>query len=192
MQNTKQTVLFHAVARYARLHSRFCPAGAIRVELAAAEPLLILSRLTMQIENQPNFHISTDKNLLDVGVIDKFLSEESYWANRRTREQTEKAIENSICFGLYDGEKQIGFARVVSDRATFAYLGDVFVLKEYRGRGLSKMLMEAVVSHPDLQGLRRWLLATKDAHGLYEQFDFKLLRLPERWMERTAPDAYLP
>jgi len=128
--------------------------------------------------------------LLDVDVIHKFLSEESYWANRRTREQTRRAIENSICFGLYDGDAQIGFARVVSDFSTFAYLGDVFVLKEYRGRGLSKMLMEAVVSHPDLQGLRRWLLATKDAHGLYEQFDFAPLRFPERWMERTAPDAY--
>ena len=128
--------------------------------------------------------------MLDVDVIHKFLSEESYWANRRTREQTRRAIENSICFGLYDGDAQIGFARVVSDFSTFAYLGDVFVLKEYRGRGLSKMLMEAVVSHPDLQGLRRWLLATKDAHGLYEQFDFAPLRFPERWMERTAPDAY--
>jgi GNAT superfamily N-acetyltransferase len=145
----------------------------------------------MQTESQPNIHISTDKNLLDVDMIHKFLSEESYWANRRTREQTEKAIENSICFGLYDGKKQIGFARVVSDCATFAYLGDVFVLSEYRGKGLSKMLMEAVMSHPDLQGLRRWLLATKDAHGLYEQFDFAPLRLPERWMERTAPNAYL-
>lgn len=146
----------------------------------------------MQTETQPDFHISTDKGLLDIDVIHKFLSEESYWANRRTREQTERAIENSICFGLYDGKKQIGFARVVTDCATFAYLGDVFVLNEYRGKGLSKKLMEAVVSHPDLQGLRRWLLATKDAHGLYEQFDFALLRLPERWMERTAPDAYLP
>jgi GNAT superfamily N-acetyltransferase len=145
----------------------------------------------MPVENQPNFHISTDKNLLDIDVIHKFLSEESYWANRRTREQTERAIENSICFGLYDGARQIGFARVVSDRATFAYLGDVFVLEGYRGKGLSKMLMDAVVSYPELQGLRRWLLATKDAHGLYEQFDFAPLRLPERWMERTAPDAYL-
>jgi GNAT superfamily N-acetyltransferase len=145
----------------------------------------------MHTETQPNFHISTDNDLLDVDVIHKFLSEESYWANRRTREQTERAIENSICFGLYDQKKQIGFARVVSDRATFAYLGDVFVLDEYRGKGLSKMLMEAVVSHPNLQGLRRWLLATKDAHGLYKQFDFAPLRLPERWMERTAPDAYL-
>jgi GNAT superfamily N-acetyltransferase len=144
----------------------------------------------MQTDNQLNFHISTDKSLLDVDTIHKFLSEESYWANRRTREETERAIENSFCFGLYDGKKQIGFARVVSDRATFAYLGDVFVLKEYRGKGLSKMLMEAVVSHPELQRLRRWLLATKDAHGLYEQFDFGPLRLPERWMERTAPDAY--
>jgi GNAT superfamily N-acetyltransferase len=91
---------------------------------------------------------------------------------------------------MYDGDRQIGFARVVSDLATFAYVGDVFVLKEFRGQGLSKWLMETIVEHPDLQGLRRWLLATKDAHGLYAQYGFAPLRFPERWMERTAPDAY--
>jgi len=141
-------------------------------------------------QTEAAFFVSTDKNLLDVDVIHRFLSEESYWANRRTREQTVIAIENSICFGVYEGSKQVGFCRVVSDRATFAYLGDVFVLPEYRGKGLSKMMVEAAVSHLELQGLRRWLLATKDAHGLYEQFDFAPLRFPERWMERTAPDAY--
>src|ERR1041385_7859257 len=108
----------------------------------------------MESADESKIYISTDKKLLDVDVIHKFLSEESYWANRRTRKQTERAIENSICFGLYDGDKQVGFARVVSDCATFAYLGDVFVLNEYRRQGLSKMLMGAVVSHPDLQGLR--------------------------------------
>ena len=136
------------------------------------------------------FVISTDKNRLQTALVHKFLIQESYWANTRTLEQTERAIENSLCFGVYHGEKQIGFARVISDLATFAYLGDVFILKEFRGRGLSKWLMETVVSYPDLQGLRRWILATKDAHGLYEQFGFTPLNLPERWMERADPNAY--
>ena len=136
------------------------------------------------------FTISTDRSRLQLDVIQAFMSEESYWAKSRTLEQTRTAIENSICFGVYEGERQIGFARVVSDQATFAYLGDVFILNEFRGRGLSKWLMETIVSHPDLQGLRRWLLATRDAHGLYSQFGFGPLRFPERWMERPAPDAY--
>ena len=136
------------------------------------------------------FTIDTDTSRLDRGMIQKFLAEESYWAKTRTPEQTQTAIENSLCFGLYNGEGQIGFARVVSDFATFAYLGDVFILPEARGHGLSKWLMETIISHPDLQGLRRWVLATLDAHGLYEQFEFAPLRYPERWMERTAPDAY--
>lgn len=137
-----------------------------------------------------NIFFSTDKTLLDEAMIHDFLANESYWAQTRTFEQTKTAIENSICFGVYDGEKQIGFGRVVSDRATFAYVGDVFIIEEYRGCGLSKRLMQEMVSHPELQGLRRWVLATKDAHGLYEQFDFGGLKFPERWMERTAPDAY--
>ncbi len=139
---------------------------------------------------QGEFVIDTDKDALQIEVIQSFLAEESYWARDRTIDQTRKAIQNSICFGVYAGQRQIGFARVVSDLATFAYLGDVFVLKEFRGQGLSKWLMEAVVSHPDLQGLRRWVLATKDAHGLYEQYEFAPLKFPGRWMERTAPDAY--
>ncbi|MEO6051032.1 MAG: GNAT family N-acetyltransferase [Pyrinomonadaceae bacterium] len=137
-----------------------------------------------------SFSINTDKSKLDLAMIHRFLSEESYWAKNRTIEQTRTAIENSICFGLFAGGRQIGFARVVSDQATFAYIGDVFVLNEFRGQGLSKWLMEVILSHPDLQGLRRWVLATRDAHGLYEQFDFGALRFPERWMEWTAPDAY--
>jgi len=136
------------------------------------------------------FTISTEKSKLQIDVICKFLAEESYWARTRTREQMRRAIDNSMCFGLYSGTSQIGFARVVSDLATFAYIGDVFVLTEYRGRGLSKWLLETITGHPDLQGLRRWLLATKDAHGLYSQFGFNALCFPERWMERTAPDAY--
>lgn len=136
------------------------------------------------------FTISTDRNLLQTDVIHKFLSEESYWAKERTLEQTTTAIENSLPFGVYRGERQIGFARVVTDYATFAYVGDVFILAEYRGQSLSKLLMETIVSHPDLQGFRRWILATKDAHALYEKFGFAPLRFPERWMEKTAPNAY--
>jgi GNAT superfamily N-acetyltransferase len=136
------------------------------------------------------FTISTDRSRLQFDVIQKFLSEESYWASERTSEQTRRAIENSLCFGLYHNDIQIGFARVISDCATFAYVGDVFVLQEFRGQGLSRWLMETIVSHPELQGLRRWVLATRDAHGLYKQFEFEALRFPERWMERTAPDAY--
>jgi len=139
----------------------------------------------------PNeFEIDTDNNRLDLDLIHRFLSEESYWAGNRTFEQTKTAIENSICFGVYDGERQIAFARVVSDKATFAYIGDVFVIKEYRGRGVSKKLMAAIIAHPELQGLRRWVLATRDAHRLYEQFGFTELKHPDRWMERAAPDAY--
>lgn len=143
----------------------------------------------MEIERD-GFLISTDKSRLDAGAIQDFLENDSYWAQNRTPEQTKTAIENSICFGLYEGNKQIGFARVVSDQATFAYVGDVYVIREFRGRGLSKWLMEVIVSHPDLQNLRRWVLATRDAHGLYRQYEFDELRHPERWMERTAPDAY--
>ena len=136
------------------------------------------------------YEIDTDRMRLDLAAIQRFLSKESYWAQTRTMEQTLTAIENSQCFGLYFGKKQVGFARVITDRATFAYIGDVYVLDEHRGKGLSKWLMKVIVEQPDLQNLRRWLLATRDAHGLYAQYDFKSLVHPDRWMERTAPDAY--
>ena len=136
------------------------------------------------------YQIDTDKARLQTNVIQKFLNDESYWANGRTIDQTHKAIENSICFGVYHCDRQIGFARVVSDCATFAYVGDVFILEEFRGQGFSKWLMETILSHPDLQGLRRWVLATHDAHRLYEKFGFHALTFPERWMEKPAPDAY--
>src|SRR5436305_8561312 len=139
---------------------------------------------------QGGYTISTDKDKLEIEVITRFLAEESYWANRRTREQIVRAIDNSLCFGLFSPDRQIGFARVVTDFATFAYLGDVFVLREYRGLGLSKWLMEVITEHPELQGLRRWLLATKDAHGLYEKYGFEPLRFPDRWLETTFPGAY--
>lgn len=144
----------------------------------------------MNDRQKEEFTISTDKNRLQIDVIQRFLNGESYWAKTRTREQTETAIDNSLTFGVYKGENLIGFARVVSDFATFAYLGDVFILDEFRGAGLSKWLMETIINHPDLQGLRRWVLATKDAHTLYEKFGFHALNYPERWMEKPAPDAY--
>jgi GNAT superfamily N-acetyltransferase len=136
------------------------------------------------------FTISTDRNHLQIEAIHKFLSEESYWAQNRTHEQTETAIKNSLPFGVYKGENQIGFARVVTDYATFAYLGDVYILEEFRGFGLSKWLMETIVNHPELQGFRRWVLATKDAHTLYEKYGFTPLKHPDRWMEKAAPNAY--
>lgn len=139
---------------------------------------------------QAEYIISTDRNRLQIEAVHRFLSEESYWAHNRTKEQTETAIKNSLPFGVYSGENQIGFARVVTDYATFAYIGDVYILEEYRGLGLSKWLMETIVNHPELQGLRRWILATRDAHTLYEKFGFHGLVHPERWMEKPAPNAY--
>jgi len=136
------------------------------------------------------FTIRTDVSFLQIDTIHKFLSEESYWAKERTCEQTQRAIENSLSFGVYKGEKQIGFARVVTDYSTFAYIGDVFILIEFRGQGLSKWLMETIVNYPELQNLRRWILATRDAHELYEKFGFRELKAPERWMEKAAPNAY--
>ena len=141
-------------------------------------------------QRKGEYEIDTDKRRLDIAGIQRFLSQEAYWAKSRTLEQTLTAIENSLCFGLYHGREQVGFARVVTDRATFAYIGDVYVLDGHRGRGLSKWLMQMIVEQPDMQNLRRWLLATKDAHGLYAQYGFETLVHPERWMELTAPDAY--
>ncbi|HUM53437.1 MAG TPA: GNAT family N-acetyltransferase, partial [Chitinophagales bacterium] len=116
---------------------------------------------------QNNYQISTDKNLLQVDIIQSFLANESYWAKDIPKNIIEKAISNSLCFGVYKNNIQIGFARVVSDFATFAYLCDVFIVQEHRGNGLSKWLMEKIMQHPDLQNLRRWTLATRDAHELY-------------------------
>lgn len=136
------------------------------------------------------FTISTEPNRLQIDAIHKYLTEESYWARERSREQTETAIKNSLPFGVYKGENQIGFARVITDFATFAYLGDVFILEDFRGKGLSKWLMDVIISHPDLQNFRRWILATRDAHTLYEKFGFAALKHPTRWMEKAAPNAY--
>src|SRR6185295_6571318 len=129
------------------------------------------------------YTISTDKSRLDVAMIHRYLSEESYWAKDIPLELVERSIENAICFGAYDGDRQIGFARVVTDRAVFAYVGDVFVLESHRGRGVSKQMMQAIRDHPDLRSLRRWHLLTRDAHALYRQFGFQDLAKPEMHME---------
>jgi GNAT superfamily N-acetyltransferase len=127
--------------------------------------------------------ISTDASLLDLKVVHGFLST-SYWAAGVPESVVARSIENSLCFGVYRGEEQAGFARVVTDRATFAYLADVFVLEEHRGRGIGKWLVEVILSHPDLQGLRRWMLATRDAHDLYRKYAFTELGWPGIFMER--------
>jgi N-acetylglutamate synthase-like GNAT family acetyltransferase len=137
-----------------------------------------------------NLEISCDPARLDVGLVHRFLSEESSWARGIPRTLVEKAIANSICFGAYLDGNQVAFARVITDRATFANMVDVFVLPEYRGRGFSKLLMKAVDAHPDLQGLRRFTLATGDAHGLYAQFGFTPPLRPATLMERYYPDVY--
>lgn len=134
------------------------------------------------------FLISTDKSKLEPEMICDFLSS-AYWSNQRPREAILKSLEHSLCFGLYFSNKQIGLARVITDYATFAYLCDVFVIEEYRGRSLGKWLMETVIAHPELTRLRRFMLATRDAHALYEQYGFQGLSAPERWMERFNKDA---
>jgi GNAT superfamily N-acetyltransferase len=138
---------------------------------------------------ETEFTISTDKARFDLEMIHGFLST-CYWAEGIPRDAVKKSIDNSLCFGVFEGGKQIGFARVITDRATYAYIGDVFVLESHRGRGLGKKLMTAIMGHPELQGLRRWSLATRDAHGLYEPFGFTSLANPQRYMERHAPDVY--
>jgi GNAT superfamily N-acetyltransferase len=134
------------------------------------------------------YEISTDRARLDIDLIHRFLSEESYWANGRDRATVERSIENSMPFGAYLDGRQVGFARVVTDYSTFAWLADVFVLPEHQGRGVGKRLVEAVMSHPDLAGHERWLLGTADAHGLYRRFGFR--EVSERLMGlRGFPDA---
>ena len=135
------------------------------------------------------FVLSTDAARLDLDVIHGYLTE-CYWARSIPREVVARSLKNSLCFGVYDGQKQVGFARVISDYATYAYIGDVFVLDSYRGRGLGKWLMTCIMAHPQLQGLRRWTLLTRDAHRLYAQFGFTPLSNPERYMELHDPDVY--
>jgi GNAT superfamily N-acetyltransferase len=134
--------------------------------------------------------ISTDPSRLDRSLIVRFLAG-SYWAKGIPQGVVDRSIEGSLCFGLYRGQKQLGFARVITDYATFAYLGDVFVVETSRGKGLGVWMMEVIMSHPRLQNLRRWMLATRDAHGLYEKFGWRSLENPERMMEIVDPEIYL-
>ncbi len=135
------------------------------------------------------YYISTDKSRLDLAVIHNFLTT-SYWAAGIPIETVKKSLEHSLNFGVYEEGKQVGFARVITDYATFAYIGDVFILEDYRGQGLSKWLMQVIADHAELQGLRRWVLLTRDAHGLYRKTGFTEPVNPERYMEKIFPDVY--
>lgn len=143
-----------------------------------------------QCDEIADIRISTDLADFDINAIHAYLSS-SYWAAGISRELVERSIAHSLCFGVFAGEKQIGFAHAVTDRATFAYIADVYILPEYQGQGLGKRLMHAITTHPDLQGLRRWSLVTRDAHGLYAQFGFESLATPNGYMERSDVRSYL-
>lgn len=142
-----------------------------------------------QFYQRARFLVSTDPSLLDLVAIHHFLTH-CYWAQGISKKLVERSINGSLCFGLYDGRTQIGFARVITDRATFAYLADVYVLEQYRGQGLGTWMMECVMAHPELQGLRRWCLLTRDAHGLYRKLGFTSPKDPGRYMEINHPDIY--
>jgi N-acetylglutamate synthase-like GNAT family acetyltransferase len=135
------------------------------------------------------YSISTDKCLLDLSAIHSFLTT-SYWAEGIPFETVKKSIEHSLNFGVYKEGKQVGFARVITDYATYAYIGDVYILEDYRGQGLCKWLMQVIADHPELQGLRRWTLLTRDAHELYRKTGFTEPQNPERYMEKTIHDVY--
>jgi GNAT superfamily N-acetyltransferase len=155
----------------------------------AGAPLAETDAMNHHTWSRDKFTNTTDPARLDLDVIHGCLRE-SYWSPGIPRAVVERAVSHSLCFGLYESGQQIGFARVVTDRATFAYIADVFVLPEHRGQGLSKWLMACIAAHPDLQNLRRWMLMTRDAHGLYEQFGFKSLNNPGSAMERWDPEVY--
>ena len=141
-----------------------------------------------------DYEISSDPQRMDLAFIHGFLRD-TYWATQIPCEVVERSIRNSLCFGAFEAapsRRQVGFARAVTDRATFAYVADVFVAPEHRGRGISKQLMRALLEHPELQGVRRFLLATRDAHGLYAQFGFKALANPEQFMTIHHPNIYRP
>ena len=137
-----------------------------------------------------DYEISSERGRMDVAAIHAFLTR-TYWARGIPLETVQRAIENSLCFGVFQGEAQVGFARVITDQATFAYLADVYLLDEHLGKGLARRLVQAVLAHPRLQGLRRWLLVTRDAHALYRPHGFEPVAHPDRIMEIHRPDAYL-
>lgn len=144
----------------------------------------------METANGNGYFITTDRARINDAYVHHYLSVESYWANGIPLETVKKSLDHSLCFGLFNGEQQIGFARMVTDRATYAYLADVFIEDGYRGLGLAAWLMEVIMAHPDLQGLRQQMLATRDAHGLYAKYGFQPLQNPERWMRIANQDVY--
>ena len=143
----------------------------------------------VQNRGLPEYELITEPSRLDVAAIHAFLSR-TYWSPGIPRHIVQRAIDNSLCFGVLLEGQQVAFARLVTDKATFAYLADVYVLEEHRGKGLTRRMMEAIKAHPELQGLRRIMLATRDAHGLYAKFGFKPLTAPDRMMEIHVPSAY--
>jgi GNAT superfamily N-acetyltransferase len=158
-------------------------AHASDVESVMDQPAIVEHR-------REGFLISTDRKRVDIDVVHGFLTN-CYWAKGIPRYIVARSIEHALCFGIYDAEgAQVGFARVISDFATIAYVGDVFVLETHRGRGLGEWLMQCIVAHPELQGLRRWILTTRDAHGLYSQVGFTPVKWPERFMELFQADVY--
>ena len=146
--------------------------------------------MTIQSYCRESATITTDRSRLNIPFVHNFLTH-SYWARGIPLETVKRAIENSLCFGVFESGQQVGLARVITDRATYAYLADVFIIEEFRGRSLATWLMECIVSHPSLQGLRRWTLATRDAHRLYAKYGFTPVQSPDHWMERHDPDVYL-
>ena len=133
------------------------------------------------------YTISTDNERLDLAIIHDFISNHSYWGRGRRIKTVQRSLDHSLNFGIFKNDQQVGFARVVTDFATFAWVADLFILEGHRGQGLAKWLMKSILSHPELQGFRRWVLATKDAHELYRKFGFQELKRPERWLERPDP-----
>jgi GNAT superfamily N-acetyltransferase len=138
------------------------------------------------------YFLSTDKKKLDFAVIHHFLSREAYWSAHIPLKTVKKSIAHSLCYGMYLKERQIGFCRVITDMAVFAYLADVFILEPFRGKGLATWMVQCVMEHPDMQGLRRWLLSTRDAHNIYRKAGFMPLTHPENWMQIHHPGMYRP
>jgi GNAT superfamily N-acetyltransferase len=137
-----------------------------------------------------DYFITTDTTKININLVHDYLSNESYWAKNIPIELVKQAIENSVCFSVFYKEEQIGFARVITDKATFGYLADVFIIEEHKGKGLGKWFIQTILDHEELQGFRSWMLATKDAHGLYEKFDFKLTNYTTRIMRRQGIEGY--
>jgi GNAT superfamily N-acetyltransferase len=145
---------------------------------------------SLQCDDQPSIEITTDLSHIDLARVHEWIARKSYWAGQMPRSVFDRAVRGSLCFGALAGGTTIGFARVISDRATFAYVSDVFVDPAHRGRGISKAIMAAITGHRELRDLRRWVLVTADAHGLYARFGFEPLEAPQRFMERRDPEVY--